>query len=1044
MKRRTFLRSAAAVGSAALAKPLFSLSADAPVTKEATGVQRTTPFGKNGIMIPDEGWRMWPDTKAAWQGDEIFLPEDVQLRTLPTNPPTDGWQVLNNQLGIEVALPATVEQFHWGLTGFRPYRDEYKFETTDGEVKNGAYYGVSWWWREIEIPPSFQGKRILLHVRAARQRAEVYLNRKLVGYSIMEELPFECDLTDAAQTGKNLLCIRITNPGGRLDWVDGSRITWGHVEFQKSHGFGGIDRAMMLSAHGDVRITDAWVLNTPQPKQITAHATLENKSSSAANGTLRLTVVDPASQKVLASVDTPVDLAPGQSATISSSLSAPSANLWDLDTPNLYKMESSWHTQQPSTDTETREVSFGFRWFTVDGLGKDAMFRLNGRRIRLYTSISWGFWALNGLFPIPELAEKEVRVAKSLNLNTLNFHRNLAKEDVLYIQDRVGLLRCLEPGGGSQAVAPANRTSPNTTSQRYMQAKIRGMIRAFRSHPSVIHYILQNEGTLDPHNTNLDKVFEMMHGEDPSRSIVGSDGFVMRSPEAWTEAYSTEVHKSFRPATIDGGAGGWWVDHTGHFSDIWQDSYYNSPSDFYFNSPVKGEIVEWGEMKGAASIDNHAQVLRQIRTHGGTSYDRLDHQELLDVYDKFLDTWNFRAAFPTAEQLFLSIGRRAYETWGQFMENVRLCENNDMAAISGWESTAMENHSGLVDNFRDFKADPKAISDSLLPIRPVAKQHQLVVALGDKATFDIYLLNDSHKPVGGKLVFTSSDPSGVNRRIAEFIAPALQQDHFTYLQKEGFSTEALSKEGKWRFRLQLQDHPTPTFERELLVVAPVPKRFRPIKVGIASLAPSMEAQLRMIPDLQIESFKPGQKYDVILASGGSLDAEKNLAVDAEGAYKPGPGPVKEFTLPNEVLEAVKQGTPLLTCTPSEGQAIGVARQLSQAGAFHFNGMVGPSRASWMGSWYFVREHPLYDGLPNNQAMSIHYQVKGGGSNGWLIEGKDVEIIAAYSRDHDRRIGAGTLTAKLNGTRIVMHQITDMQPVLHRRFLANSLAWLTRS
>jgi hypothetical protein len=367
-----------------------------------------------------------------------------------------------------------------------------------------------------------------------------------------------------------------------------------------------------------------------------------------------------------------------------------------------------------------------------------------------------------------------------------------------------------------------------------------------------------------------------------------------------------------------------------------------------------------------------------------------------------------------------------------------------MAAISGWESTAMEDHSGLVDNFRDFKADPRAISESLIPVRPVAKQRQLVVALGDKATFDIYLLNDSHKPVGGKLAFTSSDPSGVNLRLAEFTAPELLPDRFTYLIKEGFNTAPLTKEGKWRFRLHLEDHPTPTFERELLVIAPTPKHFRPIKVGIASLAPGIDAQLRMIPGLQIESFKPGEKYDVIMASGGSLDAEKNLAVDAEGAYKPGSGPVKEFNLPSEVLDAVKQGTPLFACTPSEGQSIGVARQLAQAGAFQFNGVVGPSRASWMGSWYFVRQHPLYDGLPANQAMSIHYQVKGGGSNGWLIEGQSVEIIAAYSRDHDRKIGAGTFTAKLNGTPIVMHQITDMQPVLHRRFLANSLAWLTRS
>ena len=45
----------------------------------------------------------------------------------------------------------------------------------------------------------WQGKRIFLHVRGAHLRAEVYLNEKLVGYSIMEELPFERELTHAAK-----------------------------------------------------------------------------------------------------------------------------------------------------------------------------------------------------------------------------------------------------------------------------------------------------------------------------------------------------------------------------------------------------------------------------------------------------------------------------------------------------------------------------------------------------------------------------------------------------------------------------------------------------------------------------------------------------------------------------------------------------------------------------------------------------------------------------------------------------------------------------
>src|SRR5438045_3615440 len=107
-------------------------------------------------------------------------------------------------------------------------------------------------------------------------------------------------------------------------------------------------------------------------------------------------------------------------------------------------------------NTDMFWLRFGFRSFAPSGLGTNAIFRLNNRRIKLYSSISWGFWGLNGLFPTPELAEKEVTQAKKLNLNCLNFHRNLAKEDVLRAHDRLGLLRYLEPGAGKLAIgAPA-------------------------------------------------------------------------------------------------------------------------------------------------------------------------------------------------------------------------------------------------------------------------------------------------------------------------------------------------------------------------------------------------------------------------------------------------------------------------------------------------------------------------------------------------------------------------------------------------------------
>jgi beta-galactosidase/beta-glucuronidase len=149
-----------------------------------------------------------------------------------------------------------------------------------------------------------QAKRIFLHIRGARLRAEVFLNQQLVGYSIMEELPFECDLTHAAKPGEeNHLAIRLTNPFGRFDWVDGANAKWGHLSLYRSHGFGGLDRGMTLSAHDSLRIRDIAVLNTLAPGKISVRINAEDttpRKMQSFGGTATCELLDNLSDKILA------------------------------------------------------------------------------------------------------------------------------------------------------------------------------------------------------------------------------------------------------------------------------------------------------------------------------------------------------------------------------------------------------------------------------------------------------------------------------------------------------------------------------------------------------------------------------------------------------------------------------------------------------------------------------------------------------------------------------------------------------------------------
>jgi beta-galactosidase len=1099
LSRRTFLQSATA---ATLAAKLNPASAQPTAKTE-------TPYPENGTLIPDDDWRLWIDEKAEWKNDPLFLPEDItrdadgNLRgkgsLLPVNEPTGGWQLLDHLTGINVTLPTTVEQHHWGHAfgnqpGQRPYTpEEYRYATDDPIPQNGAYLGVSWWGKQIHIPAEWKGKRIFLHIRGARLRAEVFLNKKLVGYSIMEELPFECDLTHAASFsenasgGFNLLAIRLTNPFGRYDWVDGLNAQWGAVKLYRSHGFAGLDRGLTISAHKNIRVVDAWVLNKPDPQDISAYLQIDQAGipNSGFDSVITCQIIDPSSGRVLAEKGSAVDSTRASKTYIETlNFSCKDAELWDLKSPKLYHLRISINPsakELPSDDTRT--IAFGFRSFAPSGIGTDAIFRLNNRRIKIYSSISWGFWGLNGLFPTPELAEKEVTQAKKLNLNCLNFHRNLAKEEVLRAHDRLGLLRYLEPGAGKMAIGKlppnvkANEAGivmekpadiPDKFAQRFMFVKCVEMVKAYRSHPSIIEYCLQNELGADLKNPDTLAVLAAMHAEDPSRCVVLNDGFVApprKAAQAWYEPWNEKLHRSDEVEWGD-----WWNQHQGA-GDQWYDQFYKSPTEFTYQSPWKKVLTEFGEMEGCATPDNHALMVHQITQtylmYGGNSYDLTDHKEILAAYDKFLDQWNFRSAFPTAEHLFNALGKKCYDTWQNYLENARISDDLDFAVISGWETTAIENHSGIVDNLRNFKSDPAPISDTLTPIRPVAKQRSACTARGESATFDLYLLNDTPQPATGTLTFTAVTPSNKLLKLAELPAPTHVTDQFSYLLKEAFQTPPLTEEGLYRFKFSLSSAPQSTQMKEIWVANPIPPpvllkhsfsgplrlRALPTRVAISGISVELRRQLSVLIGAPVQNFVQGERYEVIITSGltANTSATQNSGDTTGLENQPGheTGAVQTTTqlghIDPAILEAVRAGTPLLAIPQADTLTEGVAKQLAAAGAFTYNGTVGDFRAPWMGNWYFVRQHPIYAGLPVNQAMGIHYQAKGRQSNGLLVEkhpdGPEIEIIAAYSRDHDRNIGAGTFTTKLGTAKILYHRVPELHPVLQQRLLANALAWL---
>src|SRR6185437_15549406 len=353
------------------------------------------------------------------------------------------------------------------------------------------------------------------------------------------------------------------------------------------------------------------------------------------------------------------------------------------------------------------------------------------------------------------------------------------------------------------------------------------------------------------------------------------------------------------------------------------------------------------------------QITEAYKTYGGDSYDLQDHEEIIAGYNKFLDKWGFRKSFPTPDHVFRAVGRTCYESWQNYMENARINDALDFAAISGWESTAIENHSGIVDNLRNHKSDPHLIGDTLQPIRPCAKQRALSIKYGESATFDLFLFNDTHQPATGRLTFSMITPSNKRIDLKTLPAPTNQTpDQFSYLLQEAFTTPPLTEEGLYRFKFALSSVPLATQTKELWVTgAPVVHRTKLAKVGLSGVSPSLRAQLEKLRErlaFRIDPYFEGEHYDLIISSGITSHTHadgqvgETTGLEAAPPMKPGhtPEPGEEAQvialghLQTGILDAVRAGTPLLAIPQTDTLSEGVAKELAAAGAFTYHGAVG--------------------------------------------------------------------------------------------------------
>ncbi|MGM8361848.1 glycoside hydrolase family 2 protein [Flavobacterium sp. ARAG 55.4] len=935
-------------------------------------------------------WRLCLDKEATWANDELYLTPEISK--LPNNPPTGGWETLQKK-GKEITIPSTVEEHFWGENGN-------SFGIT------GDYIGVSWFSTQFKANQNWKGKRIFLNFESTRLRAEIYINKQLVGYDIYNGTPYSIEISKYIDYSKNnKLAVRITDPDGNFAWIDFLNDYWGMKQpLSASHGFGGITGGVTITVKDKSYFEDIFIKNTPEITKITIETTL-NSSNPKLNGELIAELYETENKVLLSKT-----ISLSNNNKTSFNLDFPKAKLWSIETPNLYFVKLKWKGADGSEDIAIKR--FGFRWFDVVDVNGDKQFQLNHKRVMLRTSISWGYWPVNGMIPTKELAKKQIQVAKDLGLNMLNFHRGIGQEMILDLADEMGLLYYAEPGG--------YKTGINSKfSQDINRERLKRMITLFRSHPSLVIYNMINESTRDPEPFEVDDI-QLAHNWDETRTITfTSTNFSKKMKylnDLNPEKIEAPVKLHMLPYDHTLLYQGWWDMHHADGPGVYLDKFYNSPTDFNRNSNNTSEIVMWGE-DGAIGTPPRLELLNNELKGKNLGWDGQAYINQFNAFDAFLTTKGFRKAFSTVDSLTQSLGSVAMYYQGRMIENVRISNTVDCYVVNGWEGEKIENHSGIVDIFRNPKANPKIMAHYNQPLFVAVKARELVLEKGKNATIDLHIVNEKNIQGNHTLEISATDNSGEIYKNS-FSVNLIGKDTYGQLLKENINFPVIN-DGYITINTSLKKgDKTIATGFEKLFITSLKKELPTITISdttntLSHLLKGIAIVNNNVTAVKIQDIKT----KVLLTDNFNTLFGKQA-----------------FPLRQDILRWVSHGNKLVIIDDVEN----FSNWLSTKEVMDYRGSK-KIKTNWYGGNYFVKEDKIFNDLPVNTAFNWEYQCLAGYENNRLgIRSENGETIVGIYADHKEELYSAVVRIPLGRGEIILSSL-DLKKAIKSNTSASIVA-----
>ncbi|MBS7253522.1 beta-galactosidase GalA [Flavobacterium branchiicola] len=283
---------------------------------------------------------------------------------------------------------------------------------------------IGWYRKKINIPETDKSKIISLKFDGVFRNSKVFFNGYYLGTEESGYNGFEYDVTAYVNyNGENAIVVRADASMEEGWFYEGAGI-YRHVYLQKTN-------PVHVATNGTYVTSEIKDNNT----EIKAEVTIENKGNYKGSVEIIQTIFDASNKKIATSSENVAVPEFYKTANFTSNLKVKNPVLWDIDAPNLYRLETQ--LKQNGKIIDSYETSFGIRTIKFDA---EKGFFLNGKPLKLKGTNNHQDHAGIGTALPDELQYYRIQKLKEMGSNAYRCSHHPPTPELLYACDKLGML----------------------------------------------------------------------------------------------------------------------------------------------------------------------------------------------------------------------------------------------------------------------------------------------------------------------------------------------------------------------------------------------------------------------------------------------------------------------------------------------------------------------------------------------------------------------------------------------------------------------------